>query len=88
MGRPLGRSGHEMLCSFLVYITQHSRRSNKNKCKMMNFDWMSFNFEDVKHDYFPIFLLKAFKPEPRRAGQRFFCVLYSPVTHQGSTCSL
>lgn len=27
--------------------------------------------------YFPIFLLKALKPEPRRAGQSFFCFAFT-----------
>lgn len=32
---------------------------------------------DVTHDYFPIFPLRALKPEPRRAGQRFFAVAFT-----------
>lgn len=71
------------------YFPSHNILGGNVAFKIVNFDWMSFNFEDVTHDYFPIFPLKALKTEPRSAGQRFFIVcLFSPVTHQGSTCSL
>lgn len=43
----------------------------------MNSDSTCFNFDDVTHDYFSISPLKALKPEPRRAGQRFFVVVFT-----------
>lgn len=38
----------------------------------MTFYRTHFNFEDATRDYFPIFPLRALKPEPRREGQKFF----------------
>lgn len=43
----------------------------------MTFYRTHFNFEDVTRDYFPIFPLRALKPEPRRAGQSFFAVVFT-----------
>lgn len=38
----------------------------------MNFDWMSFNFEDVTHDLFSHFPSKSFKAWTQKSRSEFF----------------